>query len=149
MADIVQLVENGQKKYIKTHMQAVEGLTDELAKCNLSSGETLWTGVQTMNVDHTITPSKPLSMCQNGWIIYWSTYTGQTPYEHQTVRSVIHKSDVKISRGTFAFVDAFMNSRSAKPAFKGYTVTDTVIKGQSYNVVGENLTLGAYKIESF
>ncbi len=32
MADIVQLVENGQKKYIKTHVEAIEGLTTELDK---------------------------------------------------------------------------------------------------------------------
>lgn len=39
MADIVQLVENGQKKYIKTHVQAVEGLDTMMSNVLIQSGE--------------------------------------------------------------------------------------------------------------
>ncbi|MBP1041249.1 hypothetical protein I6N95_09545 [Vagococcus sp. BWB3-3] len=66
MADIVQLVENGQKKYIKTHVQAVEGIG--------TKGELLWSGGLLMEEGQTVTPKKKLSECANGWLLKYGRY---------------------------------------------------------------------------
>lgn len=34
----------------------------------------LWTGTLFMNANQTVTPSKKLSQCKNGWILLWSDY---------------------------------------------------------------------------
>lgn len=46
-------------------------------KCTVRAAEpntVLWTGVLYMNANHTITPTKKLSDCQNGWVLLWSDY---------------------------------------------------------------------------
>lgn len=129
-----------------------EEITTELNKKldGLSSNETLWTGFSILGPAHTITPSKALSKCQNGWVIYWSTYSNeQGVYENQIVKSTILKADARLSNGSKVIVEHFMNARTAKPLYKGYSVSDTTIKGQEYNITGDNISMGAYRIDSF
>lgn len=46
-------------------------------KCTVRAAEpnmVLWTGALYMHENHTITPTKKLSDCQNGWMLLWSDY---------------------------------------------------------------------------
>ena len=53
----------------------------------------LWTGVLFMNANHTITPTKKLSDCQNGWILLWSDYDedGKAAQDADFVTTMIPK----------------------------------------------------------
>lgn len=53
----------------------------------------LWTGVLFMNANHTITPAKKLSDCQNGWILLWSDYDedGKVAQDADFVTTIIPK----------------------------------------------------------
>lgn len=43
-----------------------------------STNSPLWSGAYYMNASQTVTPSKPLSKCRNGWILVWSDYDPST-----------------------------------------------------------------------
>lgn len=53
----------------------------------------LWTGVLFMNANHTVTPSKKLSDCQNGWMLLWSDYDedGKVAQDADFVTTIIPK----------------------------------------------------------
>lgn len=53
----------------------------------------LWTGVLFMNANHTITPTKKLSDCQNGWMLLWSDYDedGKAAQDADFVTTMIPK----------------------------------------------------------
>lgn len=65
-------------------------------KCTVRAEEpntVLWTGVLFMNANHTITPTKKLSDCQNGWLLLWSDYDedGKAAQDADFVATVIPK----------------------------------------------------------
>lgn len=85
--DIVQLKEKGKFKYTKTHVAAIDGIesyptkvdTDKMYQ-KITKKEPLWTGVWYGGASGSGTaPSKPLSQCQNGWVLQWQemSSTGQ------------------------------------------------------------------------
>ena len=83
--DIVQLMENNEPKAMATVVEAVDGLKNYPTKADadksyqkIIQGSPLWTGVWYASGSGT-TPSKPLSQCQNGWILQWQemSSTGQ------------------------------------------------------------------------
>ena len=43
-----------------------------------STNSPLWSGAYYMNASQTVTPSKPLSKCRNGWVLVWSDYDPST-----------------------------------------------------------------------
>lgn len=53
----------------------------------------LWTGTYYMSANQTVTPSKKLSECQNGWLLVWSDYDPDTSTANDGdfVTSVIYK----------------------------------------------------------
>lgn len=53
MAKIVQLVENGEKKYLKTHVEAVDGLEEKLQ--SLGSGGDIESHIANKNNPHAVT----------------------------------------------------------------------------------------------
>ena len=56
----------------------------------------LWSGAKYMHDTQTITPSKPLSSCRNGWMLEWSDYdksTG-TANNYNIVHTPIYKRNV-------------------------------------------------------
>lgn len=50
----------------------------DAAPTALWNGENNGTGGYIMNASHTVTPSKPLSMCRNGWVLLWADYDPDT-----------------------------------------------------------------------
>ena len=85
--DIVQLMENNEPKAMATVVEAVDGLENYPTKADadksyqkIIQGSPLWTGVWYGGASGSgTTPSKPLSQCQNGWILQWQemSSTGQ------------------------------------------------------------------------
>ncbi|EHZ5661514.1 hypothetical protein K6C79_002569, partial [Enterococcus faecalis] len=85
--DIVQLMENNEPKAMATVVEAVDGLENYQTKADadksyqkIIQGSPLWTGVWYGGASGSgTTPSKPLSQCQNGWILQWQemSSTGQ------------------------------------------------------------------------
>lgn len=94
MADIVQLKENGEIKYLKTHVNAIEGLTEKLSDYNLklSSGEELWKGMAFPKGDQKFTMSKSLDQCQNGYMVVWAPFINEQVVEDILVYQFINKS---------------------------------------------------------
>ena len=56
----------------------------------------LWTGAKLMASTETITPSKPLSECRNGWMLEWSDYNNDSASQANTnfVQTPIFKRNV-------------------------------------------------------
>lgn len=56
----------------------------------------LWTGAKLMTASETITPSKPLSACRNGWMLEWSDYNADSssPANTNFVQTPIFKRNV-------------------------------------------------------
>ena len=80
--DIVQLKEKGKPIYLKTHTAAIDGLESYPTKVDTDKmyqklpKEPLWTGGwYGAAAGNGQVPSKPLSQCQNGWILQWQEYT--------------------------------------------------------------------------
>lgn len=61
-----------------------------------AASATLWTGAKLMKSTETITPSKPLSKCRNGWIVEWSDYNNDSASAANTnfVQTPIYKRNV-------------------------------------------------------
>lgn len=57
----------------------------------VNSSNALWTGASYPPAASTITPTKPLSQCRNGWIIIWSDFTNPTANNYDFFTSVIPK----------------------------------------------------------
>ena len=56
----------------------------------------LWTGAKLMKADQTVTPSKPLSKCQHGWMLEWSDFdsSDNTANNYNIVHTPIFKRNV-------------------------------------------------------
>ena len=65
-------------------------------KCIYEANATLWTGIRYMNETHTITPSKKLSECRNGWMLEFADYDSDTgtANDYQYVHLPIYKRNV-------------------------------------------------------
>lgn len=65
-------------------------------KCTVRASEpnvVLWSGSLFMNASHTVTPTKKLSDCQNGWVLLWSDYDedSNVAQDADFVTTVIYK----------------------------------------------------------
>lgn len=65
-------------------------------KCTVRASEpsvVLWSGSLFMNASHTVTPTKKLSDCQNGWVLLWSDYDEDSSVAQDAdfVTTVIYK----------------------------------------------------------
>lgn len=81
--DIVQLMENNEPKAMATVVEAVDGLENYPTKAEtdkmyqkITKKEPLWTGAwYGAAAGNGTVPSKPLSQCQNGWLLQFQEYT--------------------------------------------------------------------------
>lgn len=81
----------------------------------------LWTGASFMNASQTITPSKKLSECHNGWVLMWSDYDDDTntANTNDIVTSFIYKRSLSGANwgGAAHYFDI--------PSYIGTSTTDT------------------------
>lgn len=114
-----------------------------------ASPDCLWSGALYMNASHTVTPSKKLSECRNGWILMWSDYDADTGTANinDVVTSVIFKKSIGGTNwgGAAHYFDvpSYMGADSAtdtsgeKRVIKRLYVHDDKLVGHNNNSVGE------------
>lgn len=107
-----------------------------------SSPSQLWTGTLYPIASHTITPSKKLSECRNGWILVWSEYDSETssPNGSEQVTTVIPKKNSSGANwsGQSMIVPVATNLTSAgvlTTAGKRIYIYDDKITGNAVNSV--------------
>ena len=98
--------------------------------------QTLWNGGWYMAENQTVTPSKTLSACQNGWVMVWCDYdpsTG-TGNDYNYVFHYIHKNSYLSGKNSLwtCATDGGDNKDFTKLLY----ITDTNIKGHSGNSSG-------------
>lgn len=96
----------------------------------------LWSGGWFMAGNQTITPSKPLSECRNGWVLMWVKYINNTSSWADMIQTYIGKDMVTTS--STAGVRLLFGAYGDVVAHKYLYVTDTQIKGNDNNWKGEN-----------
>jgi hypothetical protein len=102
----------------------------------------LWSGVVYPTSSQTVTPSKRLSDCKNGWILIWSDYDAGSGGESGTtndfhfVQTFIHKSQLNLplNGGTFMVVPATNDgSEASRDVVKAVIVHDDRLIGYDSN----------------
>ncbi|MBT2680058.1 hypothetical protein J7E38_13670 [Bacillus sp. ISL-35] len=91
---------------------------------NKSSGELLWSGGYYMTAGHTVTPSKTLTSCPNGWVLVFSDFDSNTnttnPYN--IVQCYIHKAhyDGLAGQGMYFTLGTAANTYATKYLYVSY-----------------------------
>lgn len=114
-----------------------------------ASPSALWTGAWYMNGNQTVTPSKKLSECRNGWILMWSDYDDDTDTAntYDVVTSVVYKRSISGTNWggaahlfevpTYIGSDSATDTSGEKRVIKRLYIHDDKIVGHSGNNIGE------------
>lgn len=99
-------------------------------------GSPLWQGFHHMSGKETVTPSKPLSQCNNGWVIVWSDFDdGVGPQNWNVCYSYIPKNTIfKTGQNTTLPLTGGEDSWAIKTLY----IYDTYFKGNDTNKNGGN-----------
>lgn len=139
--DIVQLKEKGKFKYTKTHVTAIDGIESYPTKADadksyqkITKKEPLWTGVWYGGASGSGTaPSKPLSQCQNGWVLQWQEM-GSTGQANDAVFQFQYVPKNHISNSGSGGTVFNLNSYNGKnPQTKYLYIKDAKITGHDLN----------------
>ncbi|WP_416144899.1 phage tail spike protein [Planococcus koreensis] len=137
---------NGQSLLIDTEALMYNG-----NPIGLTSVQPLWSGVLYLHETHTITPSRKLSECPNGWILVWSRYTNGAAQNSDWNTTYIPRRAPNYSSNTtganvspswtathWCPLPAAAANDDAQPpiAHKAVYVTDSTIKGHRRNGIG-------------
>jgi hypothetical protein len=96
-------------------------------------GTVLWTGGAFMNGNQTITPTRAISNCLNGWLLEWQGYSNGKPTGTGIMSTPIYKTDVAKYSGTgFSLT---MIGYNQTPFSKYVYPTDTTITGNDRNSI--------------
>jgi hypothetical protein len=111
---------------------AIRGSLDatQLAKMN-ACGSVLWTGVNSMNGEQTITPSISIDKCLTGWLLTWQEYANGAVTGTGIVNTPLYKNDV-IAHSGAGFPLGFINY-DQNAVVKYVYPTTTNIKGNDRN----------------
>lgn len=165
MTKLVQLKENGEYKYIKTHVEGIDGIDGALVRADgdesiggsknfadslnvkgkrvltsddLPIGSALWTGASFLSASHTIALSKSLNDCLTGIVLKFNPYNSSSgsSYTSQTSWCFIPKHHVTTSAsGQNTFCPIFKQDGTFVGA-KVVTVSPTKLTGADVNAVG-------------
>ena len=94
--------------------------------------EKLWEGCTYLNKGQNFRVSKPISQCQNGWILVFSDYdVGGNPNgnNYNFCTHVVHKDSLVVNGGNVLF--SIPNSESGGWTIKAAYILDNEIQGQS------------------
>ena len=104
----------------------------------------LWSGATYMTGTQTITPSKSLANCRNGWMLAWSDYTNGVANNYDWVFTPIPKTAISAGVNGMHAIVANSNAANAPMLSKYiYVGTGTSIVGQNNNNVAglDNIVL--------
>ena len=165
MADIVQLKEDGVAKYLKTHVNAIDGADGYFVKAsgdesisgnkNFSGSlnvknkrvltiddlpvvSALWSGASFLSGSHTINLSKSINDCNSGIALKFNPYntSSGSSYTSQTSWFIIPKHHVSTSAsGQNTFCPIFKQDGTFVGA-KVVTVSPTRLTGADVNALG-------------
>lgn len=108
--------------------------------------EPLWDGGMFMTAGHTVTPSKSLKECPNGWILQWSAYSsGVQNYNFNY--TVIHKGQYVSASGLGTYHT--MSKTQDTSCGKYLYVSNTSIAGHANNNVGNSGTFVLRRVYAF
>lgn len=97
----------------------------------------LWTGGYYMNESQTITPTRAISDCPNGWALLWSDFNTDTSAvnDYNFAITFIHKGYVAKFSGTGQYhaIISYMSATSVTICTKYLYATDTTIHGDLNN----------------
>jgi hypothetical protein len=94
----------------------------------------LWTGGAFLSATQTITPTRPLSKCANGWALVWSDYdVGGSPNNFDYVVTLIPKNAAQYSATHQAIMASYVTATQVVYNAKTFTYTDTAITGNAVN----------------
>ena len=96
-----------------------------------SKGTVLWTGLSTLNSSHTITPSKSLNECQNGWLLVFAPYNGTSAQNFDVTTSFVPKGQTRLT------MEQVYNGSIW--TVKRYQCTNTTIVGHGSNVGADQI----------
>ncbi|EMF0415768.1 hypothetical protein I4L69_001649 [Enterococcus faecium] len=91
----------------------------------------LWSGAQYMHSTHTVTPTKPISKCRNGWILMWSKYESGTQTFADMVEVYVSKSIVSTKAG--GGIRMLFGGYGSTVVHKYLSIHDTKIVGNDIN----------------
>lgn len=100
--------------------------------------EPLWTGDRYMAATHTVTPTKPLTECANGWLLLWSDYNpGESVQNVDFATTFIPKRAYNGAKWTghqfLCVVPKHSNTEGDGIIIKTLHISDTEIVGNSLN----------------
>ncbi|WP_204123112.1 phage tail protein [Lacticaseibacillus mingshuiensis] len=99
-----------------------------------NSGRVLWQGGMWMLDGQSITPSKPLSECHNGWKLLWSRYTNGATSDAQFATSQVPKyfADMYSGKSMDFSLSTFSTNKTVT---KMLYITNTTLTGHATNGV--------------
>lgn len=108
-------------------------IESDVAYKGVRPGQTLWTGAWHMSNSQTVTPSKRLSECPNGWALIFGYYTSGTSYDYNFNTTFIHKAYASHYNGAGMFALNAYNGSDKLPANKYLYVSGNQISGHASN----------------
>jgi hypothetical protein len=97
----------------------------------------LWTGGYMMNDLQTVTPSKPLNLCQTGWVLCFRHWDGSSAVNGEIMYHHIPKHHTLKSSGS-GIVVQIARYNGSSVGVKYLYVTNTTIKGNALNQLVPN-----------
>jgi hypothetical protein len=95
-----------------------------------SDSEVLWSGGYYMAEGQSVTPTKALSKCPNGWVLVWSEYDGATSQQFDYNFTIVHKHILNTGgTGVWSIIGTTWDSVNGKYCY----FTDTLITGHDKN----------------
>lgn len=101
----------------------------------------LWTGIKYPAAADTITPSKKLSQCKNGWVLVWSDYdVGVGPNDSDFAFSYIPKGDPFLGKNHLFTISNNLSASALNVIVKKLLVSDASLVGYDENNVTATTT---------
>jgi hypothetical protein len=95
----------------------------------------LWSGGYYLNANQSITPSKPLQSCTNGWCLIWGDYdpATQTNNTYDYVHTFIPKRNAQYNTWHNALMGSYATATTMATNIKQFQFTNTTITGHDMN----------------